>query len=491
MKAKRILGTFFLFISLLILVTCVWAKYTFLVESFSQVIFLLQVPSQPGDFGMIIEWGIKCFIPSLIITAVCVGLLFNINRLIKNKKNIIIQLAEFLKKIYLMFATSCLIFSIGFVIFYYDVYGYLTSQVQKTALYEEYYVDPSTTNIVFPNKKRNIIHIYLESIESSFVSQQSGGISEKSYIPELENLALNHLNFSNTDKIGGSQTIIGTQWTIGSMVAQDAGIPLTLPIEGNSYTSTSAFLPGAYTIGEVLEKENYQQVFLSGSKASFGGTVNFYRHGNYIVKDYDYMIKNKFLPEDYYKFWGYEDSKLFEFAKKELIELSLSNQPFNLEMITMDAHMPYGYICDQCPNISDDQYENVLACQSKQVNDFIEWCKTQDFYENTTIVITGDHNSMAQKFFDNLDNTYLRTPYNVIINSAVETSNTFNRQFSAMDFYPTILASMGVKIEGERLGLGTNLFSSTPTLLEEIGWGLNNEVQKTSDFYNKEIIGIK
>ena len=34
-----------------------------------------------------------------------------------------------------------------------------------------------------------------------------------------------------------------------------------------------------------------------------------------------------------------------------------------------------------------------------------------------------------------------------------------NRQFTHMDMYPTTLAAMGFNIEGNKLALGTNLFS--------------------------------
>ncbi len=58
--------------------------------------------------------------------------------------------------------------------------------------------------------------------------------------------------------------------------------------------------------------------------------------------------------------------------------------------------------------------------------------------------------------------------------------------------YPTMLAAMGATIEGDRLGLGTNLFSNKKTLMEEIGFkALKDEVEKTSDFYNNEIIGLE
>jgi phosphoglycerol transferase len=38
-----------------------------------------------------------------------------------------------------------------------------------------------------------------------------------------------------------------------------------------------------------------------------------------------------------------------------------------------------------------------------------------------------------------------------------------------MDNFPTALASLGVEIKGDRLGLGTNLYSDTQTLTEELG----------------------
>ena len=45
---------------------------------------------------------------------------------------------------------------------------------------------------------------------------------------------------------------------------------------------------------------------------------------------------------------------------------------------------------------------------------------------------------------------------------------------------------MGVKIEGNRLGLGTNLFSSRATILEEYGIDyVVEEIQKDSELMTK------
>ena len=53
-----------------------------------------------------------------------------------------------------------------------------------------------------------------------------------------------------------------------------------------------------------------------------------------------------------------------------------------------------------------------------------------------------------------------------------------------MDLFPTTLAALGCTIEGDRLGLGVNLFSMEPTLAER--WGFekfDRELSKASDFY--------
>ena len=58
--------------------------------------------------------------------------------------------------------------------------------------------------------------------------------------------------------------------------------------------------------------------------------------------------------------------------------------------------------------------------------------------------------------------------------------------------YPTILASMGVQVEGDRLGLGTNLFSNKPTLIERDGLKVVGEgFEGKSNFFNNTFVSEK
>ena len=485
-EKKYIIATVLLFISVLIIASVIWGNRTFSVKTLSQIVFHLKVPMEGTDNGIYLDWFVSTIPLSILIVSIITLLIFNLHHVFKKTKE---KIFLFIRKNYIKIAILGIAGSLIFTINNYNLIQYLFNIFEETNLYEKYYVDPSEVNVSFNNGKRNLIHLYLESVENTYSNIKIDDEKTTNYIPELTNLAKENVSFSNSNDLGGSRTIDGTQWTIASQVSQNMGIPLTLPLTSHNYDNDTAFLPGGYSIGEILENNGYVNEFMCGSKADFGGTSNFYKqHGNYIIRDYDSFVENGEIPEDYFVFWGIEDAKLFDLAKKDLILLAKQEKPFNMEIATIDTHTPDGYLCNLCKKDHKNQYANVIECQSRQVNNFIEWCKSQPWYENTTIVITGDHNSMSEKFFTELDDNSIRTPYNCIINSVVQPINDKNREFSTMDLYPTILASMGAKIEGDKLGLGTNLFSNKPTLMEEIGFEkLNDEVQKSSKFYNQKI----
>jgi phosphoglycerol transferase len=231
-----------------------------------------------------------------------------------------------------------------------------------------------------------------------------------------------------------------------------------------------------------------------GSSGNFAGRRAFFEnHGNYTVWSVEDAINENKMTEEDKVWWGFDDSDLFNYAKEKIENLSKEDKPFNFTLLTANTHFEDGYFEDDvCENKYDDQYSNVIACSSKQIYEFIEWIKEQDFYDNTVIVISGDHLSMDSDFFENIDKNYDRTVYNAFINSAVSTENTKNRLYTTLDMFPTTLASMGAKIEGNRLGLGTNLFSDEKTLLEKYGKEyMDNELSKNSKYYNQNLISNK
>lgn len=360
----------------------------------------------------------------------------------------------------------------------------------------ENFVEADDVEITFPSKKRNLIYIFLESTEMTYADRENGGAFEKNVIPELTALAQENECFSGEGKeLNGGFSLSGSTWTTGAMFAMGTGAPLKVAINGNHIDSEENFFPGIASLGTILQKEGYKQELLIGSYAVFGGRDIFYKgHGDFEIRDYDYALKNGRIPSDYRVFWGYEDEKLFQFAKEDLEELSAGEEPFNLTMLTVDTHFEDGYHCRLCRDDFGEQYADAFACASRQVTEFVEWVQQQDFYENTTIVICGDHCTMDTDFCKNVPDDYPRRVYVAIINGKnpdEETWTSRHRDYSTMDLFPTTLAAMNVRIEGNRLGLGTNLYSEEETLIEKHGVSTCNSLVGRPSAFMDEMSGIE
>lgn len=374
----------------------------------------------------------------------------------------------------------------------YDVFHFVSVSRHPTDIYiNGTYVPPENVKIEGTDTN-NLLLIFLESVENSFFPEELGGANDKNPMPELGSLLEENVSFSNTDRFGGPLDFYGTGWSIASYVANMSGLPLS-PSAGNNLVNVE-FMPGAVFLFDILS-DSYIQEVVCGQKSEFAGLDNLlYTHGNVDIFDL-YKILDEYRPDKNAKRgWGVLDYFTFMVAKDRITKVYnqavAEHKKFSITMMTIDLHTPNGYECKNCPQIYSESYQNIIACQSKQVDSFIRWCKEQPWYEETTIVLVGDHPTMANMHVGFIPDNYVRTTYNCIINSKVTPVCTQNRQFTRCDMFPTILAAMGYTIEGERLALGTNLFSDKPTLIEEFGAGyIENEVAGLDVDFSRKIYG--
>lgn len=452
-----------------------WIFRTWSHLSMDELIFHLQSPLEGTNTDMVKEYLIECLAPALVIFVV-----------------VILFMIFFRKKrwFYVFDGVLLIVFiliigvSINTTVQKLDVDGYLESQGSYSEFIDTYYVDPANTMITFPEQKRNLIYIFLESMETTYADTENGGAFEENVIPELTELAQENEDFSGeVEKLNGAYASTGATWTMGAMFAHTSGLPLNVSIDENNMDTQEHFFPGIITLGDILSEEGYSQTLLIGSDATFGGRrLYFTDHGNYDIIDYPYAIENGMIPQDHYVWWGYEDYYLFDFAKEKLEELSDQGNPFNLTMLTVDTHFEDGYLCNKCTDTyGADQYSNVMACSSRQIGEFIQWIQQQDFYENTTVVLVGDHLTMDADYCEDISEEYERKTYVSYINAPVENKTDITREYATLDLFPTTLAALGAEIDGNRLGLGTNLFSSDQTLTERFGIDqMDKELRKKS-----------
>ena len=438
---------------------------------------------------------VQLFILSVLLPAVGLSVLLIFFYFLPEKKFPLISRTIFFakKKMYLGFCffIALLFFSLSIIDAWDSISlgSYLSSQLHSSKFIEDNYVDPKGIELHFPEKKRNLIYIYMESTELTFMDEAHGGAFPDNLLPEMTALSKEGEDFSAAgESRNGGIALPGATWTMGAIFAQSTGLPLKISIEQNSMDSQKAFFPSVTAIQDILKEEGYTQKFLLGSVGYFGGRELYMKdHGDVKVEDFSYWKRKNKFPKDYWVNWGFEDEKLYSYAREELSNLAKGDKPFNLTLLTVDTHFPDGYVCRLCQNnYPDNQYANVYRCASRQVTDFVDWIKKQDFYENTTIVISGDHPTMDRDFCDHVPKSYQRKVYTVFLNAAAKRKERNKREYATFDYFPTTLAAMGVEIPGNRLGLGTDLFSGESTLTEKFGKKEEKkELEERSDFMIK------
>ena len=490
----RGLGVFLavlIFILAMILVAAVaWIDKTFGIQ-FDELLYTMTTPLKGSDTGLVTQ----CIHASGTQISLVLLYLFALAAVLVAQKHYTAvyhsekkdrDLWKLCRRALVCVSGAALVWAAVFAEQTFQIIEYVQMRMSPSLLYEENYVDP--LDVAITGEGKNLIYIYLESMETTYASQAAGGRQpEHNYMAGLTQLANENLSFSNTEKLGGFHTINGTTWTMGALLATTSGIPYAFPTDYNSMGKWERFASGLTSLGDILEEKGYQNEFLCGSDADFAGRRDYFeQHGSYEIFDLFTAREEGYVPPDYKVWWGFEDKYLYEIAKDELTELSKGGKPFNFTMLTVDTHHVNGYVCTLCGNEYDEITANVVSCADRQVMEFIAWCKQQDFYEDSVIVISGDHPRMDHCLVENVE-YYDRTVYNCFLNSAREPAgSTVNREFTAMDMFPTILSAMGFDIQGNRLGLGVDLFSGEETLCEKMTFeGLEAETRKYSNYYVK------
>ena len=304
-----------------------WMFETWSYLTMDEVVYLLNSPMEGTSKEIILEYVEYC-VPAAVLTLLLIFILIIVLR----KR----------KWIYHTVMAGILVCSIALAGYYVnmtwvrlDIANYSENKSTYSTFIDDNYVNADDVMIRFPGKKRNLIYIFLESMETTYADVENGGAFEISYIPELTKIAQENEDFSGLETVlNGGYSMPQTTWTVAAMFAQSAGLPLSIPLENNEMNTQDSFFYGTNALGDILQREGYSQTLLIGSDATFGGRrLLFSGHGDFTIHDYNYAAEEGLIPEGYRVWWGYEDKRLFQFAKKELRTLSRQEEPFNLTIL--------------------------------------------------------------------------------------------------------------------------------------------------------------
>lgn len=298
-----------------------WATSNFGV-TLKEVMYTILSPMKGADTDFL-KYAVKsCFpvaIVSIILWVLYVFVDNQINKTVSvfcciklKQKQVYFNLFNGFKTLIVLILTASLIVTTAKADDVFKIKEYISSYIKQTTIYEEYYVNPDSVKIESPTKTKNLIYIYLESMETTYASKNDGGHQpQNNYIPNLTNIAKENISFSNNEKLGGFRSLIGTTWTMGALFSTTAGVPFSFPVSGNEMGSRSSFAKGITALGDILKEKGYVQEFLCGSDGNFAGRKDYFvQHGDYNVFDI-YSAKEKNTSQKTILFGGDMKTRIF------------------------------------------------------------------------------------------------------------------------------------------------------------------------------------
>ncbi|RKL67699.1 hypothetical protein CR203_10145 [Salipaludibacillus neizhouensis] len=224
-----------------------------------------------------------------------------------------------------------------------------------------------------------------------------------------------------------------------------------------------------HALPEIMNNHGYFTSSLHGNNGSFWNRNLMYRQLGY----------NRFYTQDDYRIdrensvgWGLKDIK---FMEQSVGHLSHMPQPFYANLITLTNHYPFDL--DE-----EDMYIGRYNSKSNTLNKYFptvrymdeslkvlfENLKEKDLYENSMIIIYGDHNGISANHNRDMS-TYLEkeiTPFvetelqqvPLIIHIPGMEGKVISTVSGQIDFRPTLLHLLGIDEQKQTI-LGNNLFS--------------------------------
>ncbi len=221
-------------------------------------------------------------------------------------------------------------------------------------------------------EKPNILVVMLESFTASGSKYFSG---RNDCMPYLDEIARQNLSFMRCYS-SGDRTEKGLVSVLSGYPAQPASSIIVFPDKMNKLPS----------LGRSLKPAGYRNTFIYGGDADFAAMRSYL-----VLHGFDAVIDKKdFNRAQLNSKWGAHDEAMYS---KALEVTGQGKDPFFTVLLSLSSHEPFDVPLESKDLPKDKWYgfKNSLRYADKCLNDFLEACKKQPWYDNTLIVLVADH----------------------------------------------------------------------------------------------------
>lgn len=323
--------------------------------------------------------------------------------------------------------------------------NYFTKE-QLEAIFSPVHIPEDTTSF----NKKNVVVIIWESLGREYIGSlnQSFGKDYESYTPFLDSLIQHSHTFKYTFS-NGRKSIDGMPSILSS-------IPHII----------EPFIVSNYSLNKVngiaaeLNKKGYHSAFFHGAP---NGSMGFEAFAKKIgFKEYygmtEYEKENKNGKDDFDGTWAIWDEPFLQYYAHKMDEFP---EPFVTSVFTASSHHPF---------VVPEKYQDILPKGDLAIHQpmryadlafkkFFETAQTQDWYNNTLFVITGDHTNMTNHSFYTTDMGSFCVPV-IFFDPSKELikPDISNKIAQQIDIMPTILGLL--HYDRPFMAFGQDLFTT-------------------------------
>lgn len=309
---------------------------------------------------------------------------------------------------------------------------------------------------------KNLIIIQMESFQQFLVDLKIDG---KEITPNINKLAHESLYFPNFYQNVGQGNTSDAEFVVNTSFY----IP---PRGAATQHYADRVLP---SLPRLLQGEGYDTATFHTN------VVEFWNRGElYKALGFNRYYDKAFFGEDDKLFFGASDDALYSKTAAELKKMNEAGKPFYTHVISMSAHHPYTIPEDKYRMTLPERYEGTFVgdyIRSQNYADdalgkFIEQLKKDGVWDNSLVVLYGDHLGLPIYSLDNKDKELMYEIYGrdynsgdminipLVIHGEGIQPEVKEQVGGQIDLLPTVTNLLGVSIDNQ-LHFGQDLLNNT------------------------------
>ncbi|PRT33993.1 LTA synthase family protein [Bacillus wiedmannii] len=339
-----------------------------------------------------------------------------------------------------------------------------SSKLQETENYVKANQSEPNPNMFGAAKGKNVIVVTLESLQTFLIGASVNGQEVTPFLNQFINESYYFDNFfhqTGQGKTSDSEFLIDT-----SLYPLNRGA-VFFTHGNNDYTATP----------EILRQQGYFTSVFHANNATFWNRNIMYSALGYdrYYNELDYKI----TPETNLN-WGLKDIEYFD---QSVDILKTVDQPFYARFLTLTNHYPFTYDEDtkfiepyNSGNGVFDRYIVTARYLDESIKKFIERLKAEGMYDDSIIVLYGDHYGISEK--------HNRAMAQFLEKDQITEFDTLGLQRTPLYIH------MPGQTEGQTISKPTGQIDIKPTILNLLGIDTTNDIRFGHDMFSDEYTGF-